>query len=76
MTRIDKYGFAVNRIQEGFSAVNKRVEQWRSVIPFVKDGKEQTKLRKMPASLRQEAEIYLYKIGKQMLEAYGCYEVE
>ena len=47
---------------------------WRSVIPFVKDGKEQTKLRKMPASLRQEAEIYLYKIGKQMLEAYGCFE--
>ena len=49
---------------------------WRSVIPFVKDGKEQRKLRKMPAFIRQEAEIYLYKIGKQMLEAYGCYEAE
>lgn len=47
---------------------------WRSVIPFVKDGKEQRKLRKMPAALRQKAEMYLFEIGKQMLEAYDCFE--
>jgi sugar phosphate isomerase/epimerase len=46
----------------------------RSVMPFVKDGVEQTKLKMMPASLRQESEKFLYEIGKQMLEAYGCFE--
>ena len=46
----------------------------RDVKPFVKNGVEQTKLKMMPASLRQESEKYLYQIGKQMLEAYGCFE--
>ncbi|MBQ8497371.1 MAG: sugar phosphate isomerase/epimerase [Clostridia bacterium] len=47
---------------------------FRNVIPFVKDGAEQTKLKMMPVALRQKAEAYLYEIGKQMLEAYGCFE--
>lgn len=43
-------------------------------IPFVKDGAEQTKLKMMSPALRQQMEIFLYAIGKQMLEAYNCYE--
>ncbi len=46
----------------------------RDVMPFKKDGAEQTRLTRMPAALRQEAEKFLYQIGKQMLEAYDCYE--
>jgi len=43
-------------------------------IPFVKDGEEQKKLDMMSPALRQKMEIFLYEIGKQMLEAYGCFE--
>ena len=43
-------------------------------IPFVKDGVEQKKLEMMSPELRQQMETYLYAIGKQMLEAYDCYE--
>lgn len=43
-------------------------------IPFVKDGEEQKKLDMMSPELRQEMEIFLYKIGKQMLETYHCFE--
>lgn len=43
-------------------------------IPLIKDGEEQKKLAMMSPALRQQMEIYLYAIGKQMLEAYNCYE--
>ena len=43
-------------------------------IPFVKDGVEQKKLEMMSPALRQQMETYLFAIGKQMLEAYDCYE--
>ncbi len=43
-------------------------------IPFMKDGVEQTKLKMMSPALRQQIETSLYAIGKQMLEAYDCYE--
>jgi len=43
-------------------------------IPFVKDGAEQNKLAMMPPELRLQMETYLYAIGKQMLEAYNCFE--
>ena len=43
-------------------------------IPLIKDGEEQKKLAMMSPALRQQMETYLYAIGKQMLEAYNCYE--
>ena len=43
-------------------------------IPFAKDGVEQTKLERMSPALRQQVETFLYAIGKQMLEAYDCFE--
>lgn len=43
-------------------------------IPFVKDGVPQEKLSMMPPELRLQMETYLYSIGKQMLEAYNCFE--
>jgi sugar phosphate isomerase/epimerase len=43
-------------------------------IPFLKDGVEQKKLEMMSPALRQQMETYLYAIGKQMLEAYDCFE--
>ncbi len=46
----------------------------RDVMPFVKDGVEQTRLTRMSAAIRLESEKFLYQIGKQMLEAYDCYE--
>lgn len=45
-----------------------------SPIPFIKDGVEQKKLEMMSPELRLQMETYLYAIGKQMLEAYDCYE--
>ncbi len=43
-------------------------------IPFVKDGAEQKKLEMMSPELRQQMETFLFAIGKQMLEAYDCFE--
>jgi sugar phosphate isomerase/epimerase len=43
-------------------------------IPYIKDGEEQKKLEMMSPALRQQMEVFLYAIGKQMLEVYGCYE--
>ena len=43
-------------------------------IPFVKDGVPQEKLSMMSPELRLQMETYLYSIGKQMLEAYDCFE--
>ncbi|MBQ3490588.1 MAG: sugar phosphate isomerase/epimerase [Clostridia bacterium] len=43
-------------------------------IPFVKNGEEQKKLDMMSPELRQKMEIFLYEIGKQMLETYNCFE--
>ncbi|MBQ9748204.1 MAG: sugar phosphate isomerase/epimerase [Clostridia bacterium] len=44
-------------------------------IPFVKNGEEQqTKLHMMSPALRQQIETLVYATGKQMLEAYDCYE--
>ena len=43
-------------------------------IPFVKDGVEQKKLEMMPPALRLQMETFLFAIGKQMLEAYDCFE--
>ncbi len=44
------------------------------VMPFMKNGEEVKKVKMMSPALRLHAETFLYAIGRQMLEAYDCFE--
>ena len=47
---------------------------WQYANSLGKEGKGQGKFKQRPVFMRQEAEKFLYKIGKEMMESYDCFE--